>query len=86
MERKRLGLDKPLMTQFSDWMVGMATLDFGNLDVDRAAGDGGDRRSARAVAAGRHHGDADRGAARHSHGDDGGAVSRQLDRLHGADS
>jgi len=29
MERKRLGLDKPLLTQFSDWMIGMATLDFG---------------------------------------------------------
>jgi len=30
MERKRLGLDRPLLTQFGDWMVGMATLDFGN--------------------------------------------------------
>ena len=30
MERKRLGLDRPLPTQFADWMVGMATLDFGN--------------------------------------------------------
>ncbi|MDP1865993.1 ABC transporter permease [Bradyrhizobium sp.] len=30
MERKRLGLDRPLATQFGDWMVGMATLDFGN--------------------------------------------------------
>ena len=30
MERKRLGLDRPLVTQFGDWMVGMATLDFGN--------------------------------------------------------
>ena len=29
MERKRLGLDRPLLTQFGDWMVGMATLDFG---------------------------------------------------------
>ncbi len=29
MERKRMGLDKPLVTQFGDWMVGMATLDFG---------------------------------------------------------
>jgi peptide/nickel transport system permease protein len=29
MERKRMGLDKPLVTQFTDWMVGMATLDFG---------------------------------------------------------
>ena len=30
MERKRLGLDRPLLTQFGGWMVGMATLDFGN--------------------------------------------------------
>ena len=30
MERKRLGLDRPLMSQFGDWMVGMVTLDFGN--------------------------------------------------------
>ena len=29
-ERKRLGLDKPLLTQFGDWMVGLATLDLGN--------------------------------------------------------
>ena len=29
MERKRMGLDLPLFNQFGDWMVGMATLDFG---------------------------------------------------------
>ena len=29
MERKRMGLDRPLITQFGDWMVGMAKLDFG---------------------------------------------------------
>src|SRR5215475_7838960 len=29
MERKRLGLDKPLINQFADWMVGLATLDLG---------------------------------------------------------
>jgi peptide/nickel transport system permease protein len=29
MERRRLGLDKPLAVQFADWMVGMAKLDFG---------------------------------------------------------
>ena len=29
LERKRLGLDKPLIEQFGDWMVGVATLDFG---------------------------------------------------------
>jgi len=29
VERKRLGLDKPLYAQFGDWMVGLATLDFG---------------------------------------------------------
>jgi peptide/nickel transport system permease protein len=29
MERRRLGLDKPLVIQFADWMVGLATLDLG---------------------------------------------------------
>ena len=29
LERKRLGLDKPLPIQFGEWMVGMAKLDFG---------------------------------------------------------
>jgi peptide/nickel transport system permease protein len=29
MERKRLGLDKPLISQFGDWMVGLPTLDLG---------------------------------------------------------
>src|SRR5688572_112184 len=29
MERKRMGLDKPLISQFGEWMIGMATLDFG---------------------------------------------------------
>jgi peptide/nickel transport system permease protein len=29
LERKRMGLDKPLLVQFKDWMIGMATLDFG---------------------------------------------------------
>ena len=29
IERKRLGLDKPLLNQFGDWMVGVATLDLG---------------------------------------------------------
>jgi peptide/nickel transport system permease protein len=29
MERKRLGLDKPLLYQFADWMLGLATLDLG---------------------------------------------------------
>jgi peptide/nickel transport system permease protein len=28
-ERKRYGLDKPLVVQFGDWMAGLATLDFG---------------------------------------------------------
>jgi len=32
MERKRLGLDKPLLYQFKDWMVGLATLDLGKLE------------------------------------------------------
>lgn len=29
MERHRLGLDKPLLIQFKDWMVGVATFDYG---------------------------------------------------------
>jgi len=29
LERARLGLDKPLVNQFADWMIGMATLDLG---------------------------------------------------------
>jgi peptide/nickel transport system permease protein len=29
LERKRLGLDKPLVAQFADWMVGMARFNFG---------------------------------------------------------
>ena len=29
MERKRLGLDKPLLSQFGDWMIGLVTFDFG---------------------------------------------------------
>src|ERR1051325_9364016 len=29
VKRKRLGLDKPLIYQFKDWMVGLATLDLG---------------------------------------------------------
>ena len=28
-ERKRMGLDKPLLAQFGDWMAGMATMNFG---------------------------------------------------------
>ena len=46
MERKRMGLDKPLVTQFGEWMVGMATARLRQVDVDRAAGDGGDRAAA----------------------------------------
>jgi peptide/nickel transport system permease protein len=30
LERKRLGLDRPLINQFGTWMVDMARLDFGN--------------------------------------------------------
>ena len=29
MERKRFGLDRPLIVQFGDWMLGMAKLDLG---------------------------------------------------------
>ena len=73
MERKRLGLDKPLIDQFGDWMVGARDARPRQVDVDRAAGDGGDRDPARAVAAGRDHGDAHRGAARDPARDHGGA-------------
>ena len=30
LERKRLGLDRPLINQFGTWMIDMAKLDFGN--------------------------------------------------------
>ena len=83
MERKRLGLDKPLVTQFGDWMVGHGEARFRQVDVDRAAGDRGDRAPARIVAAGRDHGDAHRGADRDAAGHAGGAVPRHLDRLSG---
>src|SRR5262245_26383907 len=29
MERRRLGLDKPVLAQFKDWMIGLVTLDLG---------------------------------------------------------
>ena len=29
MERRRLGLDKPVLEQFKDWMIGLVTLDLG---------------------------------------------------------
>jgi peptide/nickel transport system permease protein len=29
MERKRFGLDRPILVQFKDWMIGLATLDLG---------------------------------------------------------
>ena len=51
------------------------------VDVDRAAGDGGDPHPPRAVVAGCDHGDDDRGADRHTAGHDRGAVSRHLGRL-----
>ena len=63
MERKRLGLDKPLLYQFKDWMVGPGDARPRQVDVDRPAGHRGDRDPARTVAAGRHHGEHHRGAA-----------------------
>ena len=64
MERKRLGLDKPLVDAVRrlDGRHGDARPR--QVDVDRAAGDGGDRAAARTVAAGRDHGDDHRGADR----------------------
>ena len=73
MERKRLGLDKPLLYQFKDWMVGPGDARPRQVDVDRPPGDRGDRAAARAVAPGRHHGEHHRGAARDTIGHDGGA-------------
>jgi peptide/nickel transport system permease protein len=46
MERQKLGLDKPLVIQFKDWMVGVATLDLGNSMWTRTAGHGRDLASA----------------------------------------
>ena len=51
------------------------------VDVDRPAGDRGDRDPARTVAGGRDHGDDRRGADRDAAGHAGGAVPRHLDRL-----
>ena len=81
MERKRLGLDKPLIDQFGDWMVGLATLDLGkSMWTDRPVIEE-IAHPARAVAAGRDHGDAHRGADRHSARHDRGADARHLGRL-----
>ena len=58
MERKRLGLDKPLLNQFADWMIGLATLDLGkSMWTDRPVIEE-IAHPARTVAAGRDHGDA----------------------------
>jgi len=62
MERHRLGLDKPLIYQFKDWMVGLVTLDL----ASRCGPTGRsprDRDPPRIVDAGRHHGEHHRGAA-----------------------
>ena len=82
MERKRLGLDKPLVTQFGDWMVGMAKLDFGkSMWTERPVIEEIALRlelSLQVAIMATHH----RGAARDTDGHDGGAVPRHLDRLH----
>ena len=39
------GLDKPLVNQFADWMVGHGDARSRQIDVDRAAGNRRDRRS-----------------------------------------
>ncbi len=81
MERKRLGLDKPLIDQFADWMVGLATLDLGkSMWTDRPVTEE-IAHPARAVAAGRHHGDHHRGAARDPARHHGRAHARHLGRL-----
>ncbi len=42
-ERKRLGLDRPLIVQFGDWMVRPRDARSRQVDVDRAPGDRGNR-------------------------------------------
>jgi peptide/nickel transport system permease protein len=70
MERKRLGLDKPLVYQFKDWMVGLATLDLGkSMWTDRPVTEEIAIRP-RALAPGRRHGEHHRGAARDTIGHD----------------
>ena len=85
MERKRLGLDKPLINQFADWMIGLATFDLGkSMWTDRPVTEE-IGTPARTVAAGRDHGDHHRGADRDTARHDGGADARHLGRLRGAD-
>src|SRR3954463_9425343 len=40
-ERHRLGLDRPLLVQFGDWMKGLATFDLGTSMWTRRPGPGG---------------------------------------------
>ena len=58
MERKRLGLDKPLRQPVRRLDGRARDPRSRQVDVDRPAGDRGDRRPPRTVAAGRDHGDA----------------------------
>ena len=84
MERKRLGLDKPLLYQFKDWMVGLATLDLGkSMWTDRPVTEEIAIRlelSLQVAIMASHH----RGADRDTVGDDGRADARHLGRLRGA--
>ncbi len=63
MERKRLGLDKPLLDQFGDWMVGLAKFDLGKSMWTERPVIEEIAHPARTVAAGRDHGDHHRRAA-----------------------
>ena len=81
-----MGLDRPLLTQFGDWMVGMAKLDFGkSMWTERPVMEEIALRlelslqvalMATIIAV----------LLAHTDGHAGGAVPRHLDRLHGPDS
>ena len=66
MERKRLGLDKPLHQPVRRLDDRARDPRSRQVDVDRPAGDGGDRHPPRTLAAGRDHGDDHRRVDRHS--------------------
>src|SRR5262249_39038672 len=84
MERKRLGLDKPLLNQFADWMVGLATLDLGkSMWTDRPVSEE-IGHPPRTVSPGGHHGDDHRRAHCHSAGHDRRPLAGHLGRLPGA--
>ena len=81
MERKRLGLDKPLALSIRRLDGRARQVRSRQVDVDRTAGDRGDLDPARIVAGGGDSGDHIRHADIGSAGDAGRALPRHLDRL-----